>query len=213
VSTGCPSARSMLPVRAGPRTAFVAASAVLAILLTGPSPAAGATPTPLETKAEMLFNVAKFVQWPAGTRLRSGEMTFAILGDDELAAVIAATLSTRSIGGRRVFVRCVRRAQDARDCQVLYVAASEAARVREVLASLGGVAVLTTADLPGFAAGGGMVNFVEENAKIRFEINPGSAERARLRISARLLALARIVTADSTGREPRGPDVASGADH
>jgi hypothetical protein len=148
---------------------------------------------PLVVKADMLFNIVKFVQWPAGTTAPKGEMTFAILGDDELASVIAATFSTKSIGGRQVFVRCIRRIEDAKDCQVLYVAASESGRVPQVVESLSGKCVLTTSDVPGFAAGGGMVNFVQDNDKVRFEINPGSAEKARLKISAKLLALARIV--------------------
>ena len=63
----------------------------------------------------------------------------------------------------------------------------------QVLSTLTGKCILTTSDVPGFAAEGGMVNFVQENEKVRFEINPGSAEKARLKISAKLLALARIV--------------------
>lgn len=163
---------------------------IAAVLLAGP---AAAERNPLEVKADMLFNIVKFVQWPSNATAPRGELTFAILGDDELASVIAATFSTRSIGGHQVFVRCIRRIEDARDCQVLYVASSENARVPQVVETLSGKCILTTSDLPGFAAGGGMVNFVQENEKVRFEINPGSAERARLKISAKLLALARIV--------------------
>jgi hypothetical protein len=161
-----------------------------ATLLAGP---AAADRDPLETKADMLFNIVKFVKWPDNAAAPRGELTFAILGDDELASVIAATFSTRSIGGRQVFVRCIRRIEDARDCQVLYVAASETHRVPQVIETLSGKGILTTSDVPGFAAGGGMVNFVQDNERVRFEINPGSAERARLKISAKLLALARIV--------------------
>jgi len=163
---------------------------IAAVLLAAP---AAAERNPLEVKADMLFNIVKFVQWPDNATAPRGELTFAILGDDDLASVIAASFSTRSIGGRQVFVRCIRRIEDARDCQVLYVAASETARVSQVVGTLNGKCVLTTSDLPGFAAEGGMVNFVQENEKVRFEINPGSAERARLKISAKLLALARIV--------------------
>lgn len=166
------------------------AALAFALLLAGP---AAAERDPLETKADMLFNIVKFVKWPDGTTAPRGEMTFAILGDDELASVIAASFSQKSVGGRQVFVRCIRRIEDAKDCQVLYVATSETTRVSQVLSTLSGKCILTTSDVPGFAAEGGMVNFVQENEKVRFEINPGSAERARLKISAKLLALARIV--------------------
>jgi len=174
------------------RAVRVAAIAWIAAAFTVASVQAGER-NPLEVKANMLFNIVKFVQWPDGATAPKGEMTFAILGDDELASVIAATFSTRSIGGRQVFVRCIRRVEDAKDCQVLYVASSETTRVNQVIELLAGKCVLTTSDVPGFAAGGGMVNFVQDNEHVRFEINPGSAERARLKISAKLLALARIV--------------------
>ncbi len=172
-------------VRVGCWVAFA-----LALLLAGP---AAAERDPLEVKADMLFNIVKFVQWPDNATAPKGELRFAILGDDELASVIAASFSTRSIGGRQVFVRCIRRIEDAHDCQVLYIATSETPRVTQVLSTLTGKCILTTSDVPGFAAEGGMVNFVQENEKVRFEINPGSAEKARLKISAKLLALARIV--------------------
>lgn len=182
-------ARACAGLPAGARRVWWCAGLAVALLA---APAA-AERDPLETKADMLFNIVKFVRWPDNTSAPKGELTFAILGDDELASVIAATFSTRSVGGRQVFVRCIRRIEDARDCQVLYVASSESARVPQVIETLTGKCILTTSDVPGFAAGGGMVNFVQENEHVRFEINPGSAERARLKISAKLLALARIV--------------------
>lgn len=174
------------------RVVRVVAFAWIAAAITVAS-AQAAERNPLEVKADMLFNIVKFVQWPDGATAPRGELTFAILGDDELASVIAATFSTRSVGGRQVFVRCIRRIEDAKDCQVLYVASSETTRAAQVIETLAGKGVLTTSDVPGFAAGGGMVNFVQDNDRVRFEINPGSAERARLKISAKLLALARIV--------------------
>jgi len=191
VTIGCRHvfARALASIPARLRIVWWFAGLVIALA----APPAHAERDPLAIKADMLFNIVKFVQWPAGTATPNGDLTFAILGDDELASVIAATFSTRSIGGHQVFVRCIRRIEDAKDCQVLYVAASESARVPQVVESLSGKCVLTTSDVPGFAAGGGMVNFVQENEKVRFEINPGSAERARLKISAKLLALARIV--------------------
>lgn len=146
-----------------------------------------------DIKAEMLFNIAKFVEWPSQQSRAGSQMTFTILGEDELAGVIAAELSTKTINGRDVFVRCVRRVEDVKDSHVLFIASSEEKRIPEVLEALRGHSVLTVADVAGFAALGGMVDFVQQDDKVRFEINLGSAERARLKISAKLLALAKLV--------------------
>lgn len=169
--------------------ALLAVVAIGLLFVSGPVDAQGSL---ADIKAEMLFNIAKFVSWPTpGAEV--GQMTFTILGEDELAAVLASTLSTRTIGGRKVFVRFVRRVSDVRDSQILFVAGSEAGRIPEVLEALRGLPVLTVADVPGFTTMGGMVDFVQENEKVRFEINPTSAERSQLKISARVLALAKIV--------------------
>ena len=145
------------------------------------------------TKAQMLWNIAKFVQWPEQPGSARGSLVFTILGEDELAVALTQLLSTKTIGGRPVFVRFVRRAQDARGSQILYVAQSEAAHMDEVLSAVSGASVLTVADVPAFAAHGGMVGFASDGPRVRFEINLGHAERQGLKVSAKLLALARVV--------------------
>lgn len=165
---------------------------VAASLLPAPFPAWG-QPSVQDLKAQMLFNIAKFIEWPAQPNHASSQLTFVILGEGDLAGVMVALLSTKSINGREVFVRCVRRVEDVKDGQILFIAASEQERIPQVLEAVRGHSVLTVADVPGFAAMGGMVELVQRNDKVRFEINPASAEVARLKISAKLLALAKIV--------------------
>jgi hypothetical protein len=167
----------------------MAAWVAIALALT---PVSGHGQGALDAKAELLLNIARFVEWPESRN----QLTIAVLGDDELAAVVASTLSTKTLPGRKLYVRCIRRPEDARDCQVLFIAPSEANRIPQVVQAVEGHSVLTVADTPGFTLAGGMVDFVQDNDRVRFEINLGTAERARLKISAKLLALARIVAAN-----------------
>ena len=129
-------------------------------------------------------------------------IVFTILGEDELAADLAGLLSSKTVNGRPVFVRFARRPQDARGCQILYVAQSEAVHIDEVLAVVGTAPTLTVADAPGFAAHGGIVGFATEGDRARFEINLGQAQKTGLKISAKLLALARVVDAATTDGHP-----------
>ncbi len=142
----------------------------------------------------MLWNIAKFIKWP-DTAFARGEsdFVFTILGDDSLAEALAANLSTKTLNGRPVFVRIVGRVQDVTGSQIIYVAASALARFPDVVRELRGAPALTVADAPRFVESGGMVDFVTEDDKVRFEIHQARAERAGLKISARLLALARVV--------------------
>jgi hypothetical protein len=162
-----------------------------------PAPAPAATPAapdPNTIKAEMFWNIAKFIRWPdAAFTPTQGQLVVSIVGEDELAAVLVQSLGDRRVSGRPVFVRFVRRAQDVQDSQILYIAASERHRTVELLAALHGRPALTVSDAPGFTEQGGMVDFASENQQVRFEINQQVAERAGLKISSRLLALARVV--------------------
>ena len=146
-----------------------------------------------QAKANMLWNIAKFVEWPALPSDRSQPLVFTILGEDDLAADLAGLLSSRTVNGRPVFVRFARRPQDARGSQILYLAASESSQMGNVLAAVDTTAVLTVSDAPGFATHGGMVGFATDGTRVRFEVNRNVAERNGLKLSAKLLSLAHLV--------------------
>jgi hypothetical protein len=78
-------------------------------------------------------------------------------------------------------------------CQGVFLASSEMGRFKAVLDSLAGRSVLTVGESKGFAARGGIVNFVLEDGRVRFEINHTAAIRANLKISSELLQVATIV--------------------
>jgi hypothetical protein len=172
------------------------AAALLALLLAPPTRAGAPDSDPRAVKADMLYNFAKFVKWPDSCfHHTQGQLVFTILGEDALAEALASTLSTRSVNGHPVFVRMVRRAADTAGSQVVYIATSEASRTPEVLRVVQGSPSLTVADTAGFVERGGMVDFSGVSDRVQFEVNQGRAERAGLKISAKLLALARVVDA------------------
>ena len=53
--------------------------------------------------------------------------------------------------------------------------------------------VFTVSDAPDFAQAGGMVELFREGDRMRIAVNIDAIERARIRLSSRVLALARIV--------------------
>ncbi len=173
-----------------------AAVCLLLGLVGRPQPLAAADVN--QAKANMLWNIAKFVEWPGLTPDPRAPLVFTILGEDELAAELAGVLSSKLVNGRQVFVRFARRPQDAKGSHMLYIAATEVPHMIEVLAMVDTLPVLTVSDAPGFATHGGMLGFTKLGEKVRFEVNLPHAERTGLKLSAKLLALARLVT-DSPG--------------
>ncbi|HJQ22981.1 MAG TPA: YfiR family protein [Blastocatellia bacterium] len=175
------------------RLARRAVSALLAALIIGPS-APAQTANEYQVKAAFLFNFVKFIEWPAEAFSDDGApLVIGVIGQDPFGGHLDQAISGKSVNGRQLLVRRFKWGEDVRACHVLFISASERKHLAQIIASLRGAAVLTVGDMDQFTQQGGGINFVTEASKLRFEINASVAEQARLKISSKLLALARAV--------------------
>ena len=152
-------------------------------------------PLEYELKAAFLYNFVKFVEWPpeafAGAR---SPLTICVYGEDPFGTSLDGVVRGESLGERNLLVQRPETLDELRGCHVLFVSRSERQRMPEVLARVEGAPVLTVGDTDGFLRAGGMINFVLEENKVRFLINQAAAERGGLRISSKLLRLAKGTT-------------------
>jgi hypothetical protein len=144
-----------------------------------------------EVKAAFLYKFASFVEWPAESA--QGLMCIAVLGQDPFGAALDQVVRGKSINGRAFSIQRFKSGQDATGCPIVFIGASEKSRVRSILDRLQGLGILTVSEIPGFCRDGGMIGFELLEQKVRFEINPEAAERARLKLSSKLLSVAKIV--------------------
>jgi len=163
--------------------------AVAAAVLLAPSLSAAVSE--YSVKAAFLLNFGKYVEWPE-TAIGSA-LDICVLGRDPFGATLDETVAGRTVGSRNVKARRVSDVSQASGCNILFVSRDEQARVDAVLASLAGSPVLLVGEQDRFARQGGMINFVEVDQKVRFEINEAAAKKAGLKISSQLLKLATIV--------------------
>jgi hypothetical protein len=155
-----------------------------------------------ELKAAVLYNLTKFVQWPSWSNAeRRTRASICILGRDPFGDALPASVPGGAGEEGRVVIRRVRREEPIRDCQVLYISSSERQFLKEILSSLKGSGVLTVGETAGFALRGGMVQITLREQQVRFNINLDAAIQEDLKISAKLLSLARIVD-DASGSPP-----------
>lgn len=151
-------------------------------------------------KAAFLFHFAQFAEWPSNTfKDANAPLIFCTLGEDEFHGALDESISGKTIGNRPLRAQHLKQLQEVEGCQVIFVGADEKKRIPALLASLRDSPVLTVGETEHFAQEGGMIGLCLDENKIRFEINLGSAERAKLRISAKLLALAKTVIGGSRG--------------
>jgi len=145
-------------------------------------------------KAAFLYNFAKFVEWPPEAFQNSSDpIAICTLGYSPYHRGLEEAVRGKTIGGRALVVRQVSDVEQASACQILFVNASERKRAAKILPELKATGVLTVGETEGFAAEGGVINFKTDDGQVRLEVNVAAAERARLRISSKLLNLAQIV--------------------
>lgn len=167
------------------------------LLLVSATAAGGAQPSPdrlaARVKAAFIYNFARFVEWPDKDQPSSGgALVLATLGSDDLTEALS-TVHGKSVQGRTFEVRPLAPGARTTGCHLLYVARSEHARLETSVGRMEGRPVLTIGDSDDFIERGGIIRFFLENQSVRFEICPGRAESAGLKLSARLLQVARTV--------------------
>jgi hypothetical protein len=163
----------------------------LTVLAPGAVQAAVAAADEYQVKAAFLFNFAKFVEWPESAFTSPGEpISICLLGKNPFGSSLEDAVRGNSIGGRSFVVREVSNAQQANPCHILFVDAYKPKQLRQLLEDLKGFSVLTVGNAEDFTANGGVINFKLKDGRVRFEIAVDAAERAKLRISSKLLSLA-----------------------
>jgi hypothetical protein len=151
-------------------------------------------PGEYQLKAAFLFNFAKFIDWPPASFANpQSPFTICILGADPFGRAMDDALQGKMIGDRPVAVERVRDLAEARHCQMVFISSLEKRQLREILDGLRGTSALVVGETDGFAAAGGVIQFALEENRVRFLINTDAAGRAGLKVSSKLLSLARVV--------------------
>ena len=176
----------MHPDRPGPRPAWRSLALLSALLAPAAFPAVA---NDLEAKIEAayLFHLTKFVDWPA---LPANEVRICVIGSTALGNMMG-DLTGRLVRDRPLKIE-VDNVADPSVCQILFIG-RDSKRLADLLRQVRGAAVLTVSDLENFARQGGIVGFYFEEGKIKLEINPEAARAVNIRISAKLLEVARTV--------------------
>lgn len=146
-----------------------------------------------EIKAAYLYNFINYIDWPdSAFPAPGGTLTIGIVGQNDYGAALE-TLNGKQAKGRTLALKQITDPKELDQCQIVFISSSEKARVPEILEKLKDARVLTVSEIDGFAQQGGIINFISERNKVRFEINPDAARRLGLNISSELLKLAKVV--------------------
>ncbi|HEY0455436.1 MAG TPA: YfiR family protein [Verrucomicrobiae bacterium] len=147
-----------------------------------------------QIKAAFLVNFVKFVEWPASTfSSNDSPVIIGILGKSAYCAEVEKAAEGKKVNGHPVIFKCCADIAAAQNVHLLFIPASAENRLAESLKALASRPIVTVGETRRFAESDGMITFVLEGDKIRFEINGEAAENVGVPISAQLLKLAKTV--------------------
>jgi hypothetical protein len=150
-----------------------------------------------QVKALFLYNFINFVDWPAGSSFSSSPaINVCIVGDDPFADALD-NIRNETVKGKKLAIRFYRPFDEPAGCHLLFIPASEKSRADQILRSVRDANVLTVSDTVEEGRQGAIISFFIEQKKVRFAINIEAAKKAGLKISSKLLRLAKIVNPTS----------------
>ena len=148
-------------------------------------------------KAAYLFRFAQYVEWPS--LAADSPFVIAISGAEDVAVHLERLLPGMSVNGHRVVVRRLTRAQELDGVHILYIGAKAFSRTRALRTQAIDRPILVVTDHELGLDGGGIINFIEVDSNLRFEISLIAADRSGLKINTQLLSVAARVE-----RRPQG---------
>jgi hypothetical protein len=207
--------RSTICVRSRLIEVIVAASVICSLVVLGPTHMSGQDDDDAEYRVKLafLFNFAQFVEWPADDFSGANSpLEICVAGPNPFTGV-EQEVRGRRVAGHPIEIKRLKADDDPRVCQMVFVRARESKWAGRILAAVRTSDTLTVGEAKGFALRGGAINFTAEGNRLRFEINVNATTRSRLKISSKLLALARIVGgAQHTSSLAKLTDVRHGPD-
>jgi hypothetical protein len=172
--------------------------AVLATIGLPQSVAAQSLAAP-QLRGAYLFNFIQFTEWPADAVPAGASLTLCIVNDEPVANAVDTTIKGHTVDGHGLNVRRLKTGEPLPTCHLLYLGGANLKQSLAAVEAIKGVFVLTVSDATRFADTGGMVELFVESGRMKFAVNMDALQRAHIRLSSRVLGLAKIV------RDPKTP--------
>jgi hypothetical protein len=146
-------------------------------------------------KAAYLYQFWRYVQWPTDSFVDArAPLVIGVLGPDPFGGILDEVARTKKIEGHSIVIRRMNSMAEYAPCHILFVVGSgNAEQKAQALERLRGTSVLLVGEEPNFTEHGGTINFFFDENRIRFEINAEAAKQDQLKISSKLLSLAKLV--------------------
>ena len=143
-----------------------------------------------QVKAVFISNFAQFVTWPAKAFADAASpLTIGILGNDPFGGELQNAIRGQTVSNRSISIKRASKADDLRNCQIVFISRSEASQIDDILPKFKGKSILTVSDIDNFTNSGGMIGLFMVGGKVKFTVNAGPARSSGLGISSKIQRL------------------------
>ncbi len=148
-----------------------------------------------QVKAAFLYHFANFVDWPSSTfKATEGHVRICLLGKSPFGEILAASLAKKTVGDHAFNIQENPPKAQLQQCHILYLPDTETAKIQRFRKEISQGEVLTVGETFEFIEKGGMVQFFLQDKKVKFAVNPDAINQTNLKVSSKLLRLAKIVS-------------------
>lgn len=146
-------------------------------------------------KAVYLEKFSRFVTWPEECLMNDPDKPFiiSVIGKTPLADNLEQIYFIQKINNKKVIIKRISNLYEIENSHILVIAETEKKNLQNILTLTKNLPILTISETPSFSEKGVLINFYEENNKLRFEINESAVLRSPLQMSFYLLNSAKIV--------------------
>ena len=144
-----------------------------------------------EVKAAFLYKFPAYVDWRPGTFVQpSSPIVIGVMGDEAVAEALRGLVAGRKAGERPVEIRQLAPGVLPPGIHLLFVGRAASAQVPRLAPTATRRGVLLVTDYEGALDEGAAINLLVIDHRVRFEVSLDATERAGLKLSSRMLAVA-----------------------
>ncbi|NIU86159.1 MAG: DUF4154 domain-containing protein [Nitrosopumilaceae archaeon] len=146
-----------------------------------------------DIQSAFIYKFIKFIEWDNPKHgFDNGNICVSVLGKGAINKSIKK-INGKEVKGKKIDLWFIESINELKECKVLFIPPESNFNSSYKLDYLSSKGVLTIGNQRNFNKIGGIINLVTIKNKINFEINLEQARKSNIKISSKLLQLARIV--------------------
>jgi len=142
-------------------------------------------------KALFIYNFTKHVDWPGTSDKKS--FVIAVYGKTDIVKALRQITANKKYYDLPIVIKNIHTIEDAADCQLLFIPKNYSDVFEYMMEVISGKQILIVTEDKNMATKGACINIIQQEDKLRFELNETAMNKAGLKVSTQLLNFAIII--------------------